>query len=120
MRCCVPTFLAGSLPDRIQRRTVSGFLPTRRAASGTVNIVVAYYYTCLAIPSQQHLQLHLVVHGDAVSPGLRDVRLHLAGPIDGADAQLRQPESPPHVEPQRVEVRVRRGDTEAPAAPILR
>ena len=36
MKCCVPTFRAGSFPSRIQRRTVSGFLPVRRAASGTV------------------------------------------------------------------------------------
>ena len=42
MTCWVPTFLAASFPSRIQRRTVSGLRPTRRAASGTVNIVVYY------------------------------------------------------------------------------
>jgi hypothetical protein len=41
----VPTLLDGSLPLRIHRRTVSGSRPTRFAASGTVSIVVAYYYT---------------------------------------------------------------------------
>ncbi len=44
MTCCVPILLARSLPERIQRRIVSGFRPVRRAASGTVIIVVEYYY----------------------------------------------------------------------------
>jgi hypothetical protein len=41
--CCVPTLLARSLPDRIQRLIVSGSRPTRRAASGTVSTGVVYY-----------------------------------------------------------------------------
>ncbi len=44
-RCCVPTRSARRRPSRIHRRIVSGFLPTRRAASGTVNTVVVYYNT---------------------------------------------------------------------------
>jgi uncharacterized protein (DUF849 family) len=36
-------------PERIQRRTVSGFLPTRRAASGTV-IIVACYNIAMTTP----------------------------------------------------------------------
>ena len=43
MRCCVPARRDRSRPDRIQRRTVSGLQRTRRAASGTVSIGVAYY-----------------------------------------------------------------------------
>src|SRR5258706_10436721 len=47
--CCVPTLRAMSFPSRIQRRTVSGLRPTRRAASGTVSmralLVVACYNT---------------------------------------------------------------------------
>jgi hypothetical protein len=45
MRCCVPIFCDRSRPERIQRRIVSGFLPVRRAASGTVSTVVEYYNT---------------------------------------------------------------------------
>ena len=37
-RYWVPTLVERSLPSRIQRRTVSGLRPTRRAASGTVSI----------------------------------------------------------------------------------
>ena len=44
-RCCVPIRVERSLPSRIQRRTVSGFFLTFRAASGTVSIVVAYHYS---------------------------------------------------------------------------
>ena len=47
MTCWVPTFRAVSLPSRIHRRMVSGWRPVRLAASGTVNIVVAYYNTLL-------------------------------------------------------------------------
>lgn len=36
MTCWVPIFRAGSLPERIQRRIVSGSLAARLAASGTV------------------------------------------------------------------------------------
>ena len=43
MRCCVPARRDGRRPDRIQRRTVSGLQRTRRAASGTVIMGVAYY-----------------------------------------------------------------------------
>lgn len=43
MTCCVPIFLARSRPDLIQRRMVSGSLPARFAASGTV-IIARYYY----------------------------------------------------------------------------
>lgn len=39
MTCCVPTLRARSFPERIQRRIVSGSLPVRRAASGTVNML---------------------------------------------------------------------------------
>jgi len=35
--CRAPTRRAGRRPERIQRRTVSGFLPSRSAASATVN-----------------------------------------------------------------------------------
>jgi hypothetical protein len=35
--CRTPTRRAGRRPDRIHRRTVSGFLPSRSAASATVN-----------------------------------------------------------------------------------
>jgi hypothetical protein len=42
MTCCVPTFRARSFPSRIHLRMVSGFLPVRLAASGTVSIVVVY------------------------------------------------------------------------------
>src|SRR6266511_60224 len=45
--CCVPILRARSLPERIHRRIVSGFRPRRLAASGTVSIVVIYYYTPL-------------------------------------------------------------------------
>jgi hypothetical protein len=38
----VPTLRARSFPSRIQRLMVSGFRPARRAASGTVSIVVYY------------------------------------------------------------------------------
>ena len=41
--CCVPILVAFSLPERIQRRTVSGSRLVRRAASGTVSIVAIYY-----------------------------------------------------------------------------
>src|SRR5260370_24730840 len=47
MRCCVPTRVARKRPDLIQRRTVSGSRLVRRAASGTVSIVVRYYYKLL-------------------------------------------------------------------------
>jgi len=43
IRCWVPTLVAFSRPDLIQRRTVSGSRLVRRAASGTVNIVAIYY-----------------------------------------------------------------------------
>lgn len=43
--CCVPTLRALSLPERIQRRIVSGSRPARRAASGTVSTVARYYNT---------------------------------------------------------------------------
>ena len=43
IRCCVPMRVALSLPERIQRRTVSGSRLVRRAASGTVSIVATYY-----------------------------------------------------------------------------
>jgi hypothetical protein len=43
IRCCVPIRVALSLPERIQRRTVSGSRFVRRAASGTVSIVATYY-----------------------------------------------------------------------------
>ncbi len=36
--CRAPTRRAGRRPDRIHRRTVSGFLPSRSAASATVNM----------------------------------------------------------------------------------
>jgi hypothetical protein len=36
--CLVPTRRAGRRPERIHRRTVSGFLPSRSAASATVNM----------------------------------------------------------------------------------
>src|SRR5205823_13063537 len=39
IRCCRPIFFAGSLPVRIQRRIVSGSLPSRRAVSATSIIV---------------------------------------------------------------------------------
>lgn len=39
----VPIFRAGNLPDRIQRRIVSGSLAKRLAACGTVSIRVAHY-----------------------------------------------------------------------------
>lgn len=42
--CCVPTLCARNFPARIHRRTVSASRPTLLAASGTVNIRVAYYY----------------------------------------------------------------------------
>ncbi len=42
--CCIPIFWARSLPARIHLRTVSGSRPILSAASGTVNIVVGYYY----------------------------------------------------------------------------
>ena len=45
IRCCVPILVALSRPERIQRRTVSGSRFVRRAASGTVSTVVAYYNT---------------------------------------------------------------------------
>ena len=41
--CCVPIRVALSLPERIQRRIVSGSSFVRRAASGTVSIVAIYY-----------------------------------------------------------------------------
>jgi hypothetical protein len=50
MRCCVPIFCDRSRPERIQRRIVSGFLPVRCAASGTVSTVVEYYNT----PREDH------------------------------------------------------------------
>jgi hypothetical protein len=43
IRCCVPTRRERRRPERIHRRTVSGLQPTRRAASGTVSMFVAYY-----------------------------------------------------------------------------
>lgn len=43
--CCVPTLRAARRPARIHRRIVSGLRPVRRAASGTVSTVVAYYNT---------------------------------------------------------------------------
>ena len=43
IKCWLPILVARSRPDRIQRRTVSGSRLVRRAASGTVSIVVAYY-----------------------------------------------------------------------------
>ncbi len=43
MTCCVPTRRERKRPERIQRRMVSGSRRVRRAASGTVSIVVAYY-----------------------------------------------------------------------------
>jgi hypothetical protein len=54
IRCCVPMRVARSLPERIQRRTVSGSRLVRRAASGTVSIV-AKYYNNSTIVAQQHL-----------------------------------------------------------------
>jgi len=45
--CCVPTLRALRRPDRIQRLTVSGSLPTFLAASGTV-IIARYYYMSTA------------------------------------------------------------------------
>jgi hypothetical protein len=43
MTCCVPTRRERRRPDRIQRRMVSGSRRVRRAASGTVSMLVAYY-----------------------------------------------------------------------------
>jgi len=43
IKCCVPTLVDLRRPERIQRRTVSGSRLARRAASGTVSIVVTYY-----------------------------------------------------------------------------
>lgn len=53
--CCVPTLRARNLPDRIQRRIVSGSRPARRAASGTVSTGVVYYNTPgrLALPQSE-------------------------------------------------------------------
>lgn len=45
MTCCVPTRRERKRPDLIQRRIVSGSRRVRRAASGTVNMLVAYYNT---------------------------------------------------------------------------
>ena len=46
---CVPARRDRRRPDRIQRRTVSGLQRTRRAASGTVSIGVAYYNSVLPL-----------------------------------------------------------------------
>ena len=43
IRCCVPIRRDRRRPERIQRRTVSGLQRARRAASGTVSMVVVYY-----------------------------------------------------------------------------
>ena len=43
MTCCVPTRRERRRPDLIQRRMVSGSRRVRRAASGTVSMLVAYY-----------------------------------------------------------------------------
>src|SRR5260370_11771629 len=59
MRCCVPMRVALSLPERIQRRTVSGSRLVRRAASGTVSIVATYYNNSRSEEHTSELQSHL-------------------------------------------------------------
>ena len=51
--CCVPILVAFSLPERIQRRTVSGSRFVRRAASGTVSIVATYYNNSAMVVQQR-------------------------------------------------------------------
>ncbi len=53
IRCCVPILVAFSRPERIQRRTVSGSRLVRRAASGTVSIVVTYYNNSSEVVQQR-------------------------------------------------------------------
>lgn len=58
--CWVPIRVALSRPERIQRRTVSGSRFVRRAASGTVSNVAAYYNNCASTVQQRRWQTVLI------------------------------------------------------------
>ncbi len=64
---------------------------------------------------QEH-EVDLVPERDAVVAGSRDLRLLPPGPVDGARPQFGQPEPAALVEAQRVDVVVRRGQPDFPAA----
>src|ERR1700754_3433090 len=65
-------------------------------------------------------EVDFVVQRGAVVAGARDLRLFQPGTVDRARPQLGQPESAALVEPERVDVVVRRGEPDLAAAEVPR
>src|SRR5579859_585843 len=71
-------------------------------------------------PLDEQGEVDLVVEGDAVVAGPRDLRLLLPGTVDRARPQLGEPEPAALVEPQRVDVVVGGGEPDLVTAEVAR